>query len=350
MSISIIYGKTNRKNQKYIKFIIYKKNQKRKGWSPGIFIYDDTKKNDINANQRKYNKNMMKYIKELEVKMETELAKCHYINELFEKKMFLENYQIFSNRKGNFHISAYKSIKKFINFKIGKDITTANVDKTLITKYLDCLEEQGKKPRTINNYFGSLKSFFYQEFHSGHIDRIPFFGIKKKKVPYQIPISLEQEEIEKLMNIDNKPEVLKSYLFSVYTGLRFSDSKELKYSDLTPVKLKKVQKKTNMPLDNPLSPKVWCLVNKGMVSQDKSVFELGSNSSINYELKKLVESVDIKKHITFKTSRNTYAQRLSNIEPNLKTVCSLMGHKHINTTLGYIHATDAEKCNAINKL
>ncbi|MER3330292.1 MAG: tyrosine-type recombinase/integrase, partial [Candidatus Kapaibacterium sp.] len=157
-------------------------------------------------------------------------------------------------------------------------------------------------------------------------------------------------DIDKLMSIENKPEVLKSYLFSTLTGLRFSDSKELKYSDLTHNRLKKVQRKTNKPLDNPLSTKVWDLVDKDKVSQDKLVFELGYNSSMNYELKKLVESVDIKKHITFRTSRNTFAQRLSNIEPNLKTVSSLMGHQYINTTLGYVHATDAEKSNAINKL
>ncbi len=350
MSISIHYCKTNKKNQKYLKFFFYKKNQNRKGWSPGIFIYDETNREQFTRIQKKHNKITLKYIEELKVEKESELAKCQFINEIFEKKMFLENYQIFSNRKGNLHISAYKSIKKYINYKIGKDIATSDLDKSLIIGYLDYLEEHGKKPRTINNYFGSLKSFFYQEFYSGHIDRVPFLGIKKKKVPYKIPVSLEQEDIDKLMSIENKPEVLKSYLFSTLTGLRFSDSKELKYSDLTHNRLKKVQRKTNKPLDNPLSTKVWDLVDKDKVSQDKLVFELGYNSSMNYELKKLVESVDIKKHITFRTSRNTFAQRLSNIEPNLKTVSSLMGHQYINTTLGYVHATDAEKSNAINKL
>ncbi len=61
-----------------------------------------------------------------------------------------------------------------------------------------------------------------------------------------------------------------------------------------------------------------------------------------------MESVGIKKHLTFHCSRHSYATMLLTLGADLFTTSKLLGHKNIETTQIYAKIVDQKKVETIN--
>lgn len=168
-------------------------------------------------------------------------------------------------------------------------------------------------------------------------------------------VYLEFDELMALRDLRPKFEagatkriVLQMYLFGCYTGLRFSDIIDLKWShvNLDTNRIKKVQVKTGDPVTVIIEPWARSILlefsnSKKNINTDKLVFKTLSEPTVNRNLKILAEMANIHKVITFHTSRHTFGT-LNILENPDKVllVSKLLGHADIKTTMIYFNDTD----------
>jgi len=80
------------------------------------------------------------------------------------------------------------------------------------------------------------------------------------------------------------------------------------------------------------------------------VFVSHNKTLINNSLRRWAVDAKICKHITFHTSRHTFATTLLATGTDLYTVCKLMGHKDVSTTAIYAKIIDETRVKAVESL
>ena len=144
--------------------------------------------------------------------------------------------------------------------------------------------------------------------------------------------------------------VLQYFLFSCFTGVRFSDLRNLKNSNLflengnTIISLR--QLKTNKPVEIPLGNKAQkYLPEKGQ--PDQPVFKMYCNQFTNRALKDIMKLAGINKSISFHCARHTFATIALELSGDIAVVSKLCGHTKISTTQIYAKVLDSSKRNVI---
>jgi integrase len=166
---------------------------------------------------------------------------------------------------------------------------------------------------------------------------------------------LEMNEVQKLMEMECKSDVLKrACLFSVFTGLRFSDVQKMVWSEIqkndNQFVLKYRQQKTKGFEILPL-PEIALKLCGERQDDPSPIFEgLKNDSTQRFYLKLWIAHAGIKRNITFHCFRHTYATISLNNGIDLYTVSKMLGHKDIRTTQIYAKITDVSKRNAANKI
>ena len=132
------------------------------------------------------------------------------------------------------------------------------------------------------------------------------------------------------------------FLFSCYTGLRFSDIIQLTRWNFHYIErrwwLVFSTQKTNRLIRLPLSllskGKSIAIFRKYWHNKEGGLFDLSqnSNSDINKLLKKLLRKARIDKPATFHSARHTFATLLLYKGAQITTVQRLLGHKSVRTT------------------
>lgn len=183
--------------------------------------------------------------------------------------------------------------------------------------------------------------------------RDPF---RRYKMKYQESrrIHLTPEEIIRLESLDlhDIPHLRRTrdmFLFSCYTGLRFSDIVRLTDENFYLIDGKlwliyytqKTETDIRLPLFLLFNGKGLTIYNqykeKGGVLFNVSVI---SNSNINKHLKKIASLAGISKKISYHVSRHTNATLLLYKGANITTVQKLLGHKNVQTTQIYGNIMD----------
>lgn len=193
--------------------------------------------------------------------------------------------------------------------------------------------------------------------------RSVILDMKKHDIPiknpysfYKIPQSntkevfLNRNELELMRNLrpklshnTTKYHVLQMYLFACYCGLRYSDVDSLQWEHINFEKnaISKIMKKTRHEVITPLFPMARAVVlelseNKKLFGSSKRVFNKYSYTTVNNTLKLLAEMAGIKKHITFHSSRHTFATLLLQDNVSVATISKYLGHKSIEMTNRYL--------------
>lgn len=136
-------------------------------------------------------------------------------------------------------------------------------------------------------------------------------------------------------------EVKEMFLFSCYTGLRFSDVQNLKWEDVSfaEAKLEIKMVKTSDNICLPLIPDALEILKKlrgyQIVSDKAYVFKRITNQAINRSLKTIMEVAEIKKEITFHCGRHTFATVSLEVGIDLFHIKVLLGHSNITHTQIY---------------
>ena len=205
-------------------------------------------------------------------------------------------------------------------------------------------------PQTIVNTIGQLRRIVKIAINNGLLRNDPFIDYEFITSPI-IPKSLTSAELKKLMKAKlSRPNlnfIRDMFLFSSFTGIAFSDMRNLTDQNLSIaedgvrwVHLKR--KKTGTPCHIPLLEIPLQLIEKYKgLSKEGKLFPMISCSKTNIYLKRIATECGIDKRVTFHMARHCYASvvTLSQGVP-LETVAELLGHRDWRATRIYAQVSN----------
>ena len=256
---------------------------------------------------------------------------------------------------------SFNHVKRFLRTKYNlSDISFQALDYSFIEAFDFYLRVQLKfKPNTIIGIVGHLKIIVKRALNDGIITRNPFIGFSLEGEPLQ-PKSITGQELNKIMTtpLDSPNRYLgrDMFLFSVFTGIAFSDIRNLTYNNLMQAEdgvwwIHSKRRKTGTEFHVPLLELPLQIIEKYRgLNKNGKMFVILSCSKTNGNLKKIAKICGIKRNITFHMARHNFGTliTLSQGVP-LETVSRMMGQLGIKTTQLYAKLTN-QKVNEDMKL
>lgn len=234
------------------------------------------------------------------------------------------------------------------------NILFADITLSLIQEFDRYLRNKGLAINTIYKHHQHVNRFLRLAGIKGVFtdSKNPYRHFKLRKTQGN-RVNLTPEElkrIEQLQIIDAYPElklVHDLFLFSCYTGLRYSDIATLTLEHIiqTPdgpcvVKtMEKVPKPVTLPISLLFGGKPLQIVEPYLkrAAAGKSIFKTPSNQHVNRQLKVLAVMAQIQMRLTFHVARHTFGTLLAELTQNPYLIMDLMGHADIQTSMIYIH-------------
>ena len=149
--------------------------------------------------------------------------------------------------------------------------------------------------------------------------------------------------------------IRQAFLFACFTGLRLSDIETLSWSNIQTIggttTIVKIQIKTSHGIRIPLNREALTILEPQRTNMpaDK-VFTLPSRTMIAKVLHKWSAASGIEKHVTFHTSRHTFATLAITAGVEIYTVSKLCGHRSVRTTEIYSHIIDTTLKEGVNRI
>ena len=204
---------------------------------------------------------------------------------------------------------------------------------------------------TANRYLTKLKVIIHAAIRKEILVKSPFWGFKISRVRTQ-RIFLTQEELKLITDHDlcnnaSLQRVRDVFIFSVYTGLRFSDvyalkSKAISVGEDGRLWITLNQAKTKDPLHIPMLKPAEDIYKKYEELRKVTGLVLPNLSSqkINTSLKEIAKLTGVTKNFTFHSGRHTFATTIT-LEQGvgIKTVSQWLGHTSIKSTEVYAQVT-----------
>ena len=221
-------------------------------------------------------------------------------------------------------------------------------------EYESFLIGKGNNPNTVHKAFKTLKVFINRAIEQGIIQANPFTGIKVERREGNMQF-LTREELARLekayegfLTKDLK-KTLRYFLFACYTGLRYSDIKELTHGNIylgIDSYIEKGMIKGKRKVTIPLIEQAIKLIPEETLPQ-LPVFDVYCNQVTNRHLKDIMILARIKKHITFHCARHTFATITLGLSSDIAAVSKMLGHTKIETTQIYAKVQDEQKRKAM---
>jgi integrase len=131
------------------------------------------------------------------------------------------------------------------------------------------------------------------------------------------------------------------YLFGCYTGLRFGDVMQLKWSNIKDGSIRKIQQKTKREVFSPLLPEALDILKRyKSTNENNLVFPSRANATTNRDLKIIADKAKINKRVTFHSSRHTFGSILAQNKVQAFHIAHLMGHTDIRMTSRYVNSNE----------
>lgn len=202
------------------------------------------------------------------------------------------------------------------------------------------LSQKGDSPNTIIKRQKQIKSMLKRARKDGFM--LPD--------PYQDPIGtvkghrhfLNLEEVKdtiELYNSNSLPHNLQAtlgqFLFSCFTGCRYSDIKQLTHRNIVGDLLEYVAVKTarfNKVVQAPLPDVARVMITHRL----GRLFEVRTGQVVNRHLARIFKMLGINKHITFHCARHTFGTLYIYLGGDITNLQQIMAHSHIDTTMEYV--------------
>lgn len=184
------------------------------------------------------------------------------------------------------------------------------------------------------------------------LDKNPFTRYKLKFKQYRKAFLTKQElcQLEEGFIKDPGHRLVKDiFVFACYTGLSYTDVKQLKETNITrgidgEYWIFTHREKNEQPVRIPILQKALQIIQKYKNHPkiiDGALLPVYSNQKINQYLKQIVIDLEIPKSISFHSARHTFATTvtLGNGVP-IETVSKLLGHTKLSTTQVYARVVE----------
>ena len=257
-------------------------------------------------------------------------------------------------------LSAYKHLVTFCG---GKELRFCDCNEAFVKNFKNYLMTanltKSNTQLSINSvisYLNKLKAALTQAFNDKYILENPGKRIKSPPPVESDRKFLYKEEIEILAKTPCSLPILRNaFLFSCYTGLRWSDINKLTWNEvISPDGKWEIhfrQKKTRFLQYHPISEEAYSLLGERR-GDDERVFKgLRYSAWTNHLLQQWVTmDAGIRKKISFHCARHTYATLLLSSGGDIYTVSKLLGHKDLKTTEIYGKIINSKKDEVVNLL
>jgi site-specific recombinase XerD len=243
--------------------------------------------------------------------------------------------------------TTFERLKNFIIKKYGvNDILLDSIDLNFIRRFEIYLRtEHNTGGNTAMKYLKQLKKVIHYVMELGYLDKDPFYNyktaFKETNRGFLTPDELIRIE-EKKFRIERLDRVRDVFVFVCYTGLSYSDLK-----NLTPASITKgidgknwiiyLREKTGIRASIPILPPAQAIIDKYKNDPEcnacNKLLPIKSNQKLNSYLSEIAELCEVDKHVTMHLGRHTFATTvtLTNGVP-IETVQKMLGHKNLSTT------------------
>jgi site-specific recombinase XerD len=245
--------------------------------------------------------------------------------------------------------------KAFLKWKYGiEDIEIRKLDHEFISEFSFWFKSIQKcNHNSTMKYLSNFKKIVLICVKNNWLPSDPFANFKFTKKPVERSPLTEHELTvltKKDFFNDRLAHVRDIFLFSCYTGLSYTDVRNLKEADLNlgidnTTWICTNRQKTGTPSRIPLLNEAIEIIEKykdnPKCKNSGLILPVLSNQKMNSYLKEIADRCDIKKPLTFHIARYTFATTVTlNYGVPLETVSKMLGHTNIKQTQHYAKLND----------
>lgn len=269
-------------------------------------------------------------------------------------------------------ISSYmQELHRFREYFVKKK-EICDISKEEMFEYVMGLSTSDLSKRTIAHHISTLNNFFKFCMREQILFIDPMVSIRLPKVDKDLPIVLNEEEVEKLLDVAYKKAFDSPFNFRDFcmlevlyaSGLRISELVNLKLSDLHLTMnlircLGKGSKERLIPIADVTIEVINLYIDDyrpELMKHHESDFlflnYMGnpiSRQSFFKTIKKLALEANIKKNISPHTLRHSFATHLLSHGADLRSIQEMLGHSNISTTTIYTHVTNQKMIDEYKK-
>ncbi len=254
------------------------------------------------------------------------------------------------------------SIAHFEKFANGRDFKFRDINADLVEDYKEHLlkaksmRDTGKRlsRNTALSYFNKVKATLRRAYKEQILASDVNAAVNGITESESMRNYLTLEEAGALSRTPCENEIVgRASLFSILTGLRYSDIEKLAWGDVqqygadTYIRFR--QEKTEHSENMPISEQARMLLGIPRGKKD-IVFQGLQKWDVYRHLPVWLLQAGITKHITFHCFRHTYATLQLSLGTDIFTVSKMLGHRSIKTTQVYTKLVDEKKKEAANKI
>lgn len=269
------------------------------------------------------------------------------------------NYLLIDKKYSKNTIESYKrDLTQFNNF-IDKKVT--DIEDTDIKKYLKELNILKESNKTVARFISSLRTFYKFLIIEKIVTKNPLENIELPKLNKSLPKTLDEEDIDKLLNIkltDNYSFRNKAMIELMYaTGLRVTELINLKIQDIDiNMALLRTMGKGSKERIIPIGDYALHYLELYILNYRDSMLKKEYNDYLFLNnhgkqmtrqgffkiLKKIAVENEIEKDFSPHTLRHSFATHLLNHGADLRSIQELLGHSDISTTQIYTHVSNKQ--------
>lgn len=256
------------------------------------------------------------------------------------------------------HVSVMKKLETYCPGLQFQELTS-----DFLHDYFKYLKRKlGNIDSTAYRNLSTIKIYVLAAIKKGYIEKEnnPFTDFKIKR-PKSAVVYLDEEELQILVKLYNSKtlesrlqETLCFFLFLCFTSLHISDARTLKIEQvynktLNYTRIKNRNSKAEI-LSIPLSEPAIKIFNEVKKDRTKGILfeKLPADQNINIMLKDIAEITEIRKKISSKTGRHTFATIFLRRTKDITTLQKLLGHSKVEMTLVYAHVLQDSKIEGVS--
>ncbi len=262
-------------------------------------------------------------------------------------------------------------IRSYLDYIRRPNLLLSRIDRNFVKGFLSWMRNNYKDARSVRNVCGlsegslamyqtRLNCVLNRAVKEGLIGRNPFYTLSRQdrcKTPATKREYLTKDELERFLAVKTDGRALQqAFGFACFTGLRKGDIIALTWGNIRDVGADKyvsvTMQKTKERVVVPLGRKALLYLpdRPAGASDDDRVFHLPTNTAICNSCEWIAAKAGISKHVSFNTSRHTFATLALEACKDLKTVSKLLGHNSVHTTQIYAEVLMASKTEAVSRL
>jgi len=330
----------------------------------GLYLFDKPK----NPFDKQSNKETLQLAENIHAKRKLEIQAGNYgfLNtKLKAETDFVQYFKQIVETKTGGNKNGWQTVYNYFDMFTGGKLTISNLNENLCNDFRDYLltakRQRGIQSKHITQssaraYYNKFKAALKQAYKKGLIEKdlsTRIDGISEPEVQREY---LSMEQLQTLVKTPCSIPLLKNAaLFSVLTGLRFSDIAKLVWSEVQYTEsegyfLQFRQQKTKGVEVLPIPEQAFTLLGDRKEPTEQVFKGLIYSAYLNVHLKQWILRAGISKDITFHCFRHTFATLQLSKGTDIYTVSKMLGHRELKTTQIYAKIIDATKREAADKI